>query len=161
MTLPLSELQQSETWRHSPPQLQECQDRGYCCVWGSGLIALFRKVKQVIDSDTQGLCNLITFSKDAKGLETQMCPHEVQSSVCKPPSQHPCNRWCLQGSEQYPVPPAPWSSICNYIINHHAAMFTTTWQKPTIHFWRLLMVAQVTEPLNIDVKPGAPCCVII
>lgn len=92
MTLPISQLWQSETQRRSPSQLQEREDTGHHSVRESGVIALFRKVKQVIDSDAQGQCSLITFSKDTKDLATQMRPREVWPSVCKPSSQHRYNR---------------------------------------------------------------------
>lgn len=158
MTFPISQLWQSETGRHSPPQLRGHKDRGHLSVREHGVIALFRKVKQVTDSAAWGLCSLITFSKVTKDLAMPTWPHEVRPSVCKPSSQHRYNRWCLQGREQHPTLPDPQSNICDRIINQHAALFTATWEKTTVHSWRSLIAMQVMELLNKDVKPDAPYC---
>lgn len=84
-----------------PFSVMNAGGRGHHSVWESRVIALSRKVKQVIDSDAQGLCSLITFTKDTKDSATQTRPREGWSSVCKGFSA------LLQlvpgSSEQYPV----------------------------------------------------------
>jgi len=115
LTFAISPHWKAATRRRSLSQLRKQKDRGHHTVWESGVIALSRKVKEVIDSAARGLCSLITFSKDTKDSATQN--HEVHAMLLSIAA--------AATSEQYSVLQALSSNICNCIINYPVAMFTT------------------------------------